>query len=73
MRPWGVVLVEVHVSQTEPELRSARTVTAEKAAMSLGTFSLAFALCPQETHTSLAWLVRLPVAMCVQGLPACDG
>src|SRR5664280_2658918 len=36
--------------------------------MFLAAFTSAFALCPQATHTKLAWLLRLWDAMCLQGL-----
>src|SRR5664280_3120625 len=32
----------------------------------------AFALCPQATHTNLAWLLRLSAARCLQGLQVAD-
>src|ERR1035437_4469568 len=40
--------------------------------MFLAAFTSAFALCPQETHTKVAWLLRLWDAMCLQGLQVCD-
>src|ERR1035437_4080862 len=40
--------------------------------MFLAVFTSAFALCPQATHTKLAWLLRLCDAMCLQGLQVCD-
>src|ERR1035437_5035194 len=39
--------------------------------MFLAAFTSAFALCPQATHTKLAWLLRLSAAMCLQGLQVC--
>src|SRR5665811_1712132 len=40
--------------------------------MFLAAFTSAFALCPQATHTKVAWLLRLWAAMCLQGLQVCD-
>src|ERR1035437_4936608 len=40
--------------------------------MFLAAFTSAFALYPQETHTKVAWLLRLCDAMCLQGLQVCD-
>src|SRR5664280_181480 len=40
--------------------------------MFLAAFTSAFARCPQETHTKVAWLLRLSAAMCLQGLQVCD-
>src|SRR5664280_652129 len=40
--------------------------------MFLVAFTSAFALCPQATHTKVAWLLRLWAAMCLQGLQVCD-
>src|ERR1035438_9041556 len=40
--------------------------------MFLAGFTSAFALCPQATHTKVAWLLRLSDAMCLQGLQVCD-
>src|ERR1035437_1063617 len=38
----------------------------------MAAFTSAFALCPQATHTKVAWLLRLSDAMCLQGLQVCD-
>src|ERR1035437_9484184 len=40
--------------------------------MFLAAFTSAFALCPQATHTKVAWLLRLSDAMCLQVLQVCD-
>src|ERR1035437_1701163 len=40
--------------------------------MFLAAFTSAFALCPQATHTKVAWLLRLSDAMCLQALQVCD-
>src|SRR5664280_2939656 len=40
--------------------------------MFLAAFTSAFALCPQATHTKVAWLLRLCDAMCLQALQVCD-
>src|ERR1035437_4515631 len=40
--------------------------------MFLAAFTSAFALYPQETHTKVAWLLRLSCATCLQGLQVCD-
>src|SRR5674476_1121780 len=39
--------------------------------MFLAAFT-SFALCPQATHTKVAWLLRLSDAMCLQALQVCD-
>src|SRR5664280_2779810 len=40
--------------------------------MFLAAFTSAFALCPQATHTKVAWLLRLSDAMCLHALQVCD-
>src|ERR1035437_803583 len=40
--------------------------------MFLRAFTSAFALSPQETHTKVAWLLRLSRATCLQALQVCD-
>src|SRR5450631_1870271 len=37
-----------------------------------GRVHVGVALFPQATHTNLAWLLRLPAAMCLQALQVCD-
>src|SRR5664280_1915718 len=71
MRPWEAVHVEVHASVAEPKLCGLH-VLSRHAAMFLAAFTSAFALCPQATHTKVAWLLRLWAAICWQGLQVCD-
>jgi hypothetical protein len=73
MRPWEVVLVEVHASRTEPELCGLHVLS--RHVLPRCFWPRSHQRCPgarKETHTNLAWLWRLPAAMCLQALQVCD-
>src|ERR1035437_2214825 len=73
MRPGDAVHVEVHASQTEPKLCGLHVLSRHVLPRCfMAAFTSAFALCPQATHTKVAWLLRLWAAMCLQGLQVCD-